>query len=185
MIDFIRILNDGKKLYRVSIIEDEVVKEVDAITRKYTDAVEKERSELRSDTISSDHEENLDGGLLTRYVAKWDAYLRMKLRFCLVSHDVVYANDDEPERPVRRYAFAFKNDFDGSILPAVETFIHNFLVTGVLYDWYRSMNLPIADTYQAEADELLEKIVSMLRGKPSTTRPLQPFGPPYPTTPLF
>lgn len=152
---------DGSTIYRFELVEAVVSKEVDAVTRKYTDASDLKKANLRPEAISSNSSSDKDGLLISRYINRWSSELKTKLRFCICPVGEIPAVT--PEDGVTYIFFKFKAGFEPGVLTDITSLIHNFVTNGVLYEWYRSMNVPIASTYIAETDETQTKIVSLLR----------------------
>lgn len=161
--------------------------DIDHRTYKRMEASLQNAPETSKDAISSDTEESHDAAIITRYRDYRDARLRKRLVRFLVTEVPSYEYSNRPKSPFPEYLYVFRmpDDFRTETMEAVKDLMHEYIIRGTLYDWYRYAGLPAVDTEQ-DLEEMENEILSELRGKPTaTTRPLQPFGPPYTKTPLF
>ena len=156
---------DGKKVYLLSVVKESVIDEVAAVTRKHTDTAERAKKEtVLPDSVASDNNGEIDRGLISRRVQKWYAELRSELRFCLFP-----ATDLETATlPIRTYEtldylMLICPPFDVELLPSVTTLVHDYLVSGALYEWYKSLGSTLGEKYLSEAIASKDKVVSMLR----------------------
>lgn len=165
----------GTKARRISILKCLVFDDVDAITSKYVDA---QQLEVKSgNAISSDSDESIDGGIINRAMAYWDARLRRRLAFILADPNINVANDVLVGEEHFHYDFAFGERWDDSALEPLAMHIHEFLVWGCLHDWYLHVGKPQYQAYESRLDDLEKEIVSSLRAPSYAKRPVQPFGP--------
>lgn len=161
--------------------------DIDQRTYKRVEASLQNASETSKDAVASDTQEDHDASIITRYRDHRDAKIRKRLIRFLVTEVPSHEFVNRPKSPFPDYLYVFrvKDDFRTEIMEAIKDDLHEYIVRGTLHDWYKHAGIPAVDTDQ-ELEEMENDILNTLRGKPTnTTRPLQPFGPPYPTTPLF
>jgi hypothetical protein len=63
------------------------------------------------------------------------------------------------------------------MLEVVKIQMHDYIVRGVLFDWYKRLGIQTTAIDAGEVMELEENIVSSLRTPSYMKAPLQPFGP--------
>lgn len=180
MIGPVLIVNDPvmpvKKARLVEIYKNNVYSDIERQTYKYAEV---NLPEVKvNNAVAADNAEDLDGSTIARYVEFRDAQLRVRLRFALAETTEGYADDEITlEENTYRYNFLLPEDFADNALRALAEYIHRFLVSGALFDWYNEKGMAVASVYEKQLDGLEEKISSILRGRSIAKRPLQPFGP--------
>ena len=161
--------------------------DIDQRTYKRMEASLQSLNETGKDAASSDTQEEHDASIITRYRDFRDAKIRRRLIRYLVTEVPSHTFTDRPKSPFSEYLYVFRvpDDFRTEIMESIKDHLHEYIVRGVLYDWYKYAGLPTADTEQT-LEEMENEILSDLRGTPGlTTRPLRPFGPPFEKTPLI
>lgn len=162
---------------------------IDAHTDKRNDATPGyseafEPNERVGNAVSSDTTEDMDGFIVSRYRDRWDARLRLALRYCLVedeeetdgTDDFVVDNiPDYTQYYVYKFSFHWSK-FGKEKIRSVAKLMEDYIVRGTLYDWYTNVNLQPLDT-EDSLDDLLDEIEGSFRGRSWVRRPLQPFGP--------
>lgn len=127
--------------------------------------------------VAADSGDMLDGRMLSRYTDLRDAEVRKRLAFCLADY-VNEAVDDLPSNSdTYIYNVIVPDDFKDAALIPIKIYIHEFLVRGTLYDWYKGCGIGQNPVDPVEVDSYLDKAVGDLRGKSWVKAPMQPFGP--------
>jgi len=164
------------KTRTITIHKDQVYKQINAITYKFRDAMAEGLSPRSGNAIESDTDEDVDGRLIARYVDLRYARLMKRLMFCLLPEIIEDADNTIEVTEDYIFNLNLKDDFLDSMLHPIATYIHEYLIRGALFDWYASMGSNEASAY-ADASDLENDIVGLLRGKSAVQAPLQPFGP--------
>lgn len=171
----LHILTTNMKTRRIILHKDQVLYDIEALAYKFTEATALEGK--AKNTLAADHNETTDGRLLARMMDVRNAQLRKRLSFTLIPliQEVACNNPND----AKEFIFDLRLDdkFDDNSLEIVKTYMHDYLVRGVLLDWYKKLGLQTVAVDAGEVIELEENIVSMLRGRSYVKRPLQPFGP--------
>lgn len=160
---------------RIILHKNQLLYDIEGLAYKYTEAAGLEPKP--KNVVAADHNEELDGRLLHRKMDLRDAKLRMSLRFCLKSVDQEWSCDDPDTADEYVYNVSVQDTFDGNVLPAIKTLMHEYIVKGTLYDWYTKMGIQTTAVTLDEVEKLEEQAVSMLRGRSYLKAPMQPFGP--------
>lgn len=162
------------KSKRIILHKNQVLYDIEGIAYKNSEVAGLETKEKNA--ISADHNETLDGRLLDRMMDTRDAQIRKRLRFCLAPTiaDVSCDNPDGKQEYI--YDLHLSDKFDDNMLNIVKVDMHDYLVKGVLLDWYKKMGVtpPVTD---GELEEHLSSIVNTLRTPSYMKAPMQPFGP--------
>lgn len=163
------------KAKRIILHKDQVLYDVEALAYKLTEATALEGK--AKNTLAADHNETTDGRVLARMMDVRNANLRKRLSFALVPliQEVACNNPSEAKEYV--FDLRLSDKFDDNQLEIVKTYMHDYLVRGTLYDWYKKLGLQTEAVDAGEVMELEANIVSILRGPSYTKVPLQPFGP--------
>ena len=166
-----------RKSATITIYKREILTSVDAQTYKRVDGVLSSESEQAKNALSSDSTENLDKHILHEYMEHRGSTLRNRLAFCLISEDEDLSVNNllEVEVPTFEYRLLVPDNYDRQRLQVLAKKMHNYIVQGVLYDWYATQNMK-GNVSKEELEEMESSIVSMLRSS-YVKRPLQPFGP--------
>lgn len=165
------------KTATINIHKQAVLAAIDALTFKRVDGVLSAESEQIKNALSSDSEERLDLHLLHEHMETRDARIRKRLAFCLEREDddLTVSNLQDIEKPTYDYRLLVPEFVDRQRLKVVAKSIHDYMVQGVLHDWYAVQNMT-GSRNASELEEMEDAIAAMLR--PSfVQRPLQPFGP--------
>ena len=160
--------------------------DIDHRTYKRTEASLQTMPEVSRDAAASDTEEGHDKSIVMRYRDLRDARLRKRLiRYITDDLSVTeFSNILRTENPEYVYSFSVTDDFRNELMAAIKDQMHEYIVRGTIYDWFKYAGLPTMDTDKS-LEDMENEILNAFRGKPCGTRPLQPFGPPFPHTPLF
>ena len=165
-----------KKPRLVTILKQEVYKDVELHTYKHTEGVLME-SKQQVNAVSADTTENLDGAIIARFVKFRDAQLRRLLTSVLADEEHPQADDVLDLDEVFAYRLNLSEGFKDSVLRSLAEYMHRFLVWGALYDWYAQMGMGQANVYKRELNEIENSINDIVRTPSIAKRPLQPFGP--------
>ena len=161
--------------------------DIDARTYKRMEASLQNLNETGRDAVASDTEEDHDAEIITRYRDHRDARIRKRLIRYLVTEVPSHTFTNRPKSPFPDYLYVFRvpDDFRTEIMEAIKDDLHEYIVRGTLFDWYRHAGIPPTDTEQS-LEEMENEILNSLRGRPDVSaRPLQPFGPPFLPAKLF
>lgn len=161
----------------ITIYKKAVLAAIDAQTFKRVDGVLSGESEQVKNAVSSDSSESLDEHILHEHMETRDANIRKRLRFCLDKdmEDLSVSNLMDVEVPTFDYKLQVPETFDKQRLKILARKMHDYMVQGVLYDWYSTQNMK-GNVSASELGDMEDEIVSMLRSS-YVKRPLQPFGP--------
>lgn len=161
----------------ITIYKKAVLADIDAQTFKRVDGVLATEPDQVKNALSSDSSEHLDEHILHRHMESRDASIRKRLTFCLVSddEDLSVSNLLEKDTPIFEYRLSVPDSCNKQKLQIIAKKIHNYLVQGVLYDWYATQNMK-GGLSAVELEALESEIGCMLRSS-FVKRPLQPFGP--------
>ena len=161
----------------ITIYKKAILASIDAQTFKRVDGVLSAESDQMKNALSSDSEEHLDKHILHEHMENRDANIRERLAFCLVSEedDLSANNLLEVDVPTFEYNLQVPDNYDKQRLQVLAKKIHNYIVQGVLHDWYSTQNMK-GNVSLTEIEEMERDIVCMLRSS-YVKRPLQPFGP--------
>lgn len=175
VIQRIRTEEDTTKPRRIVIFKQEVYKDVELYTYKFTDGNDLEGKV--ENAVSADSTENIDGAVISRLMKFWDANLRKRIKGYL-SKELAFSEDDTLDlNEVFIYHLELEEEFPDSVLDSLAEYFHRFLVWGVLYDWFKLMGLAQAKAYKDDLDEIKDTIDSIIRTPSYAKRYLQPFGP--------
>lgn len=166
-----------KKPATITIYKKAVLASIDAQTFKRVDGVLSAESEQVKNALSSDSTENLDEHILHEHMETRDANIRKRLAFCLINdeEDLSVNNLLEVDIPTFEYRLMVPGIFDRQRLKILARKMHDYMVQGVLHDWYATQNMK-GNVSADELEDMENDIVCMLRSS-SVKRPLQPFGP--------
>ena len=161
--------------------------DIDQRTYKRMEASLQNLNETGRDAVASDTEEGPDAEIITRYRDYRDARIRKRLVRYLVTEVPSHFFTNRPKSPFPEYLYVFRvpDDFRTEIMEAIKDDLHEYIIRGTLYDWYKYAGIPPLDTEQS-LEEMENDILNSLRGRPDVSaRPLQPFGPPFLPAKLF
>ena len=174
------------KNYTIRIIKSKIDEDIDNRTYKRMEVSLQNTTDTTKNAASSDTEEEHDSAIVSRYRDYRDAKLRRRLVRYLVSNSTSTEFINALRSPLKEYVYVFSlpDNTSSDFIDAVKGLIHEYIVRGTVYDWYKYAGLQPTDS-EDNLEEMENEILNSLRGKPVATRPLQPFGPPFPHTPLF
>jgi hypothetical protein len=163
------------KTRRIILHKDQVLYDIEGLAYKFAEATALEGK--AKNTLAADHNETLDGRLLSRMMDVRDAQLRKRMRFALVPKSKEVSCDNPADNTEYIYDFSVSDKFDDNMLDVIQIQMHEYLVRGSLLDWYKRLGVQSVAVDAGEVIELEENIVSSLRTPSYTKAPMQPFGP--------
>ena len=163
------------KIRRIILHKDQVLYDIEGLAYKLTEATALEGK--AKNTLAADHNEVLDGRLLSRMMDVRNAQLRKRLRFALVATMQEVACDNPANNTEYVYDLSLNDRFDDNMLEVVKTQMHEYMVHGALLDWYKRLGIQNTAVDAREVLGLENSIVSTLRTPSYMKAPLQPFGP--------
>jgi hypothetical protein len=163
------------KTRRIILHKDQVLYDIEGLAYKFTESTALEGK--AKNAVAADHNETLDGRLLSRMMDVRDAHLRKRVRFALIPTTKEVACDTPSNTTTYEYNLSLSDQFDDNLLEVVKIQMHDYIVRGVLFDWYKRLGIQTFAIDAGEVMELEENIVSSLRTPSYMKAPLQPFGP--------
>ena len=162
----------------IELIKQRILDDVDAMTFKRMESTMAGQPDSVQNSLSSDSHDDLDKGLLHRYMQTRDAQLRRKLAFCLVkeqAEEIKASNRLKTDEPSFTYHINVPEGFDSNAADVLADLMHRYIVDGSVYDWYAYQHMECF----ISADRLkdMENEVSRQLRRSYVARPLQPFGP--------
>lgn len=155
--------------------KDQLLYDVEGLAYKYAEANALEGK--AKNTLAADHNETLDGRLLSRMIDIREAQLKKRLRFALVPKVQDMSCNNPAESTELVYELSLSDKFDDNLLDVVKVQMHEYVVRGTLLDWYKRLGIQTIAVDAGEVQEIEESIVSSLRTPSYMKAPLQPFGP--------
>ena len=163
------------KTRQIILHKDQVLYDIEGLAYKFAEAAAMEGR--AKNTIAADHNETLDGRLLSRMMDLRNAQLRKRVRFALTAMDASVSCDKPDVDKEYTFDLSLADGFDDNMLSVVKTQMHEYIVRGTLLDWYKKLGVQTIAVDAGEVMELEESIVSSLRTPSYMKAPLQPFGP--------
>ena len=155
--------------------KDELLYDIEALAYKLAEGTALEGK--AKNTLAADHNETLDGRLLGRMIDVRHATLRKKLTFALSGEQKDSAcNAPSAESDIVFY-LSVPDSLDDGLIDVVKTYMHEYIVRGVLLDWYKRLGLQTAAVSEIDVQEMHDNVISILRGPSYMKAPLQPWGP--------
>lgn len=164
------------KTAKITLHKEAILADIDALTFKRVDGVLSGESDQVKNAVSSDSSEDLDKYILARHIDTRDANLRERLTFCLQdSDDELSADNLIDSEDKLEYNLKVPDTFNGQRLKALARKMHNYILNGIICDWYAAQNMK-GNLSEEQLEVMEDEIVAMLRTS-FVKRPLQPFGP--------
>lgn len=150
-----------KKERTITIDKNLVFRQVDAMSYKFGEVAS--ASPDVADKVQSDSAESLDGMILSPMLALRASVLKKRLKFCLAP--VVDGSGDNTNLLEDKIVFklVLPASFDDNDLDGTAILIHEYLVRGVLADWYSSIGTDLKNSYASDAQILENQIIDALR----------------------
>lgn len=162
----------------IELIKQRILDDIDAVTYKRMESTMAGQPESVQNSLSSDSHEELDKGILHRYMQTRDAHLRRKLAFCLVKEqtdEIKASNRLKTDEPSFIYVINVPEGFDSNAAEVLADLMHRYIADGSIFDWYAYQHMECF--ISAEMLKDMENEVSRQLRKSYVSRPLQPFGP--------
>lgn len=163
------------KTRKIILHKDQLLYDIEGLAYKLSEATALEGK--AKGVVAADHNETLDGRMLSRMMDIRHAKLCKRLRFALKAKVQAVACDNPEEKAEYIYELNLADGFDDNMLEVVKTQMHEYIVRGSLFDWYKRLSIQTAAVDAGELMELEESIVSTLRTPSYMKVPLQPWGP--------
>lgn len=163
------------KTRTITLYKDELLYDIEGLAYKFTEGTGLEGK--AKNTVAADHNETLDERLLTRMIKSRIAQIKDSLTFALTPMTQDSANNIPANENEFVISLSLADKFNDNSLDILQTKTHDYVVRGVLLDWYKRLGIQTLAVDGGEVLELEEAIVSIARTPSYTKRPLQPFGP--------
>ena len=160
---------------KVTISKDLVFYHAESAIRKELDVL------LTSHTLSGyhiqpDELEGIDKELLHRIIELRDADVRVLLQKYLTNDDIYVDDELMATQTEFVYELTMPENWRSALLQPLATYIHNYLVRGILYDYMKDKMPEFANAYLPDLDDLKESIEDVLASRSGLVKaPLQPF----------
>ena len=163
------------KTRKIILHKNEVLYDIEGLAYKFAEGTGLEGK--AKNTVAADHNETLDGRLLGRMMDSRNAKLCKRLTFALTpSTKEVSCNNPETNEDYI-YNLSLHDKFDDNLLDVLKTDMHEYMVKGVLFDWYKRMGIQTLAVDAVEVQELEEAVVALVRTPSYMNAPKQPWGP--------
>jgi len=156
-------LDKVHKHRRIVLRKDWIYKQVDSITQKLSDVALAGSEEIVKDGYASDVEDRLDGTLMSTFADSRDSILRIKLAHCLDKTETIVVDNTPDVLATYEYDFVLPEDFNGSLMKPLAQMMNDYIVKGILYDWYNQIGSDQAARLASEVFDLETRIVNTFR----------------------
>lgn len=175
MMDYIE-KDSFKKTRRVVLRTSSILKDIDSLTYKLTDTVNIDG--INKDSVASDVEESLDGSILNRLLDARVSNLRKRLSFCLADETIIEVDNNNTACSEYVFDFILPKTFKDHDLKVAGSMMHDYVVRGILLDWYTKLGTNIGASLFSEVTALESKLVDLFR-EPSFVKHSTIFYQPY------
>lgn len=148
------------KTRRITLKKDNISHDVDALNYKLAETTSE--GAVR-DNIASDSNEVLDGVVIGRFIDSRVAELYKRLDFCLEDVEVESADNDLDLTPSYEFRFLLPEKFKDTNLRSAASMMHDYVVKGVLIDWYNHIGSNYGARLEVEVARLESAVVSLFR----------------------
>lgn len=163
------------KTRKIILHKDEVLYDIEGLAYKFSEATALEGK--AKNTLAADHNETLDGRLLGRMMDLRNARICKRLTFALAPTTKDMSCNVPGENKDYEYNLSLNDKFDDNMLDVLKIQMHEYMVKGVLFDWYKRLGLQTAAVDALEVEEMEEAIVALVRTPSYMKAPMQPWGP--------
>ena len=126
--------------------------------------------------VNPDQDNRIDKELLHRCMELRDADVNTILQKHLSNFSTEEIDDLHDSETDFQYSLEMPDAWPSTMLRPLATYIHNYLVKGILYDYLKDKMPDIAETYKPDVDSLKESVETALNTRQGfIKRPLQPF----------
>ena len=161
--------------YTIRIKKSRVTTHAAAAIRKVLD-VRSITGTITGYHLEPDMANGLDVELVNRKLELRDAKVRTIMQKYLAEHPTEADDELQESIPNLYYNLSMPDRWPGAMLQPLATFIHNYLVCGILYDYLKDKMQDIAGEYKADVDDMEEQIEETLSESTGMIKaPMQPF----------
>ena len=115
------------------------------------------------DHVASASEDGRDGAVIGQLLEAREAALRKKLTFCLRETEIIEIDNVTELEGTFVYDLNLPASFKDIELHTAVKLMHDYLVKGVLMDWYTHIGTNFGSTLAAEVVQLESKVVDIFR----------------------
>ena len=174
-IDFSQKKNTSFSVKHIYIRKDQILFDVDA----QTGLVMRSRRErgIDNNTIGTDQSDDFLP-LYDRWVEKYTDYVKMILSAYIKSEPRIASINTLKKWEEMDIELEMPKYWNGEVYPMLVTAIHDYIVNGVLYDYFTltlTANDPVTQAKKMELDEGEGRIKQLLCNVKQVRKPLQPF----------
>ncbi len=148
------------KQRKIILKKDNISRDVDSLSYKLADSVAEGDTK---DAIASDSNEILDGVIIGRLIDGRVAELYKRLEFCLEDVEIESADDDLDLTPSYEFRLLLPERFKDTNLRSAASMMHDYVVKGVLVDWYNHTGVNYGRNLEDDVVRLESAVVSMFR----------------------
>jgi hypothetical protein len=163
------------KTRKITLHKDEVLYDIEGLAYKFTEGTALEGK--AKNAVSADHNETLDDRLLRRMMDTRDARIRKRLTFALAPISQEESNNIPETSDSFVYNLSFNDKFDDNMLNVLKEDMHEYIVKGVLLDWFKRLGIQTIAVDALEVQEHEEAVVALVRTPSYMKAPMQPWGP--------
>ena len=147
----------------VTIIKQKLYEDIDTESYKFMEGNTDAPSQ-KSNAVSSDTAERLDGHIIARLAEISDARLRKRLNQYLKNNSVVATADNTMILDAAFvYNLTLSTEFNDSMMDALAKHMHHYIVWSVLFDWYgASIGSEQAKWFQLNIKESEDAIIKLI-----------------------
>ena len=161
--------------YTVTIRKANVIYHAEASIRKVLE-VQGRTGTIQGYLVEPDEAGRIDLELLHRIIELRDADVSVILQNYLSNFSTSEVDDLHNTDANFVYEIEMPDAWPSAMLRPLTTYIHEYLVKGILYDYLKDKMPDIAQAYKPDVDEMEESIQSALNTRQGMIkRPLQPF----------
>lgn len=165
------------KFRRMTLQKENILADIDSLTYKLAEVNVAEDN--MKDGVASDSEDTLDAPILSSLLNGRILNLKKRLGFCLVKKPIVEAHDGVKHDPIIIFDLKLPERFDDINLEVAVGLTHDYLVRGVLLDWYMKVGTSFGAELPAEVQKLESQIVDIFRLPGFVNHPSLPYYPSY------
>lgn len=163
------------KTRRIILHKDQLLYDVEALAHKFSEATGLEGKS--KNIVAADHNIILDKRMLERMMDARHTQICKRLRFAIKAKEQAVSCNNPSDVEEYIYDLALNDAFNDNMLDVVKTSMHEYIVRGVLHDWYKRLGIQTTSVDSAELEDLERSITATLRTPSYLKVPLQPFGP--------
>lgn len=146
----------------LTLYKSQVHKDVDKLTYKLSEGTSEG---IIKDVIASDSEDGLDGALIDIYIDNRFTELRKLLGFCLKDELILSLNNERDLSDKIDFILVLPDEFKDKTLREAISYMHQYVVKGVLLDWYTNIGSSYGSPLVAEVETMKNKVLDILRSQ--------------------